>query len=86
MRSGRLTPAFSGPQRGRNCYTYRALSGLPNKGDKIKSGYVTSTFSGVPDAKRGAKIGLATSPVPSQGPKRGRTCYATPALSGVPDT
>ena len=27
---------------------------------------------------------MATSTLPSQGPKRGRKCYITPAFSGVP--
>ena len=27
---------------------------------------------------------MAASPLPSQGPQRGRNCYATPALSEVP--
>ena len=28
---------------------------------------------------------MATSPLPSRGPKRGRNCYVTPAFSGVPN-
>ena len=28
---------------------------------------------------------LATSPLPSQGPRGGRKCYVTPAFSGVPN-
>ena len=28
---------------------------------------------------------MATSPLPSQGPKRGRNCYVTPAFSGIPN-
>ena len=28
---------------------------------------------------------MATSPLPSRGPKRGRKCYVTPAFSGVPN-
>ena len=28
---------------------------------------------------------MATSPLPSWGPKRGRDCYVTPAFSGVPE-
>ena len=67
VRSGYLTPA---------------VSGVPNKGDKIKVGptrrgrkcYITPAFSGVPNAKRGDKIkvgpkegGDATSPLHSRG-------------------
>ena len=29
---------------------------------------------------------MATSPLPSWGPKRGRDCYVTPAFSGIPNT
>ena len=28
---------------------------------------------------------MAASPLPSQGPKRGRKCYVTPAFSGIPN-
>ena len=35
-----------GPTSGRKCYATPAFSGLPIKGDKTKSGYLTSTFSG----------------------------------------
>ena len=34
---------------------------------------------------RGAKSEVATSPLPSWGPKRGRKCYVQPAFSGVPN-
>ena len=43
-----------GPKSGRKCYVTLAFSGVPNKGDKIRSGYLTPTFSGFP--KRGDKI------------------------------
>ena len=32
----------------------------------------------------GTKSEVAASPLPSQGPKRGWSCYVTPAFSGVP--
>ena len=35
---------------------------------------------------RGTKSGVAASPLPSRGPKRGRKCYVTPAFLGVPYT
>ena len=35
------------PKRGRKCYVTPAFSGVPNKGDKIRSGYLTPAFSGV---------------------------------------
>ena len=37
-----------------------------------------------PTSSAGRKSELATSPLPSQGPKRGRNCYVTPAFSGAP--
>ena len=65
-------------------------------GSKIRSGYLTLAFSGAqkraemlyhpcilggPQRQaQGAKSELATSPLPSRGPKRGRKCYVTPAL------
>ena len=36
-----------GPKRGRKCYVTLAFSWVPNKGDKIRSGYRTPAFSGV---------------------------------------
>ena len=33
--------------------------------------------------QRGTKSHVATSPLPSRGPKRGRKCYVTPAFSGI---
>ena len=35
-----------GPRRGRNYYVTCASSGVPNRGDKIRSGYLTPAFSG----------------------------------------
>ena len=87
IRSGYLTPAFSG---------------VPNKGDKIKvgpeeGGNATSPLHsrGSPTPSAGTKSEVATSPLPSRGPqqrgqdqsgpKRGRKCYITPAFSGVPN-
>ena len=34
---------------------------------------------------RGAKSEVATSPLPSRGPKRGQKCYVTPTFSGIPN-
>ena len=76
-------------------------SPTPSAGSKVKSGYLTLAFLGaqkraemlrhpciIGDRQRqawGAKSEVATSPLPSWGPKRGRKCYITPALSGVPN-
>ena len=35
--------------------------------------------------QRGPKLEVATSPLPSRGPKRGQKCYITPAFSWVPN-
>ena len=35
--------------------------------------------------QKGKKTEVATSPLPSRGPKRGRKCYVTPAFSGIPN-
>ena len=71
----------------------------PAKGNKISIGCLTPTFSGAQKRaemlchpcilgdpqQRGTKSKVVASPVPSRGPKRGQTCYATPAFSGVPN-
>ena len=44
--------------------------------------YVTPAFLGV-HKQRGTKSKVATSPLPSRGPKRGRKCYVTPGFLGV---
>ena len=44
--------------------------GSPTKGSKIRSG----------PQQRGTKSEVATSPLPSRGPKGGRKCYVTPAF------
>ena len=90
------SPMHSGrPKRGRKCYVTPAFSGILNakrgeqnqkwsstKANKIRSGYLTPPFSGT--QKRGTKSGVATSPLPSRGPGRGRKCYVTPAILGDP--
>ena len=79
---------------------HSAGSPTPSIRSKIRSGYVTLAFSGAqrraemlrnpyvlggPQRQaRGAKSEVATSPLPSRGPKRGRKCYVHPAFSGVP--
>ena len=62
-----------------------ATSPLPSWGARRgQNSYVTPAFLGVPNARRGEKSEVVTSPLPFQGPKRGH-CYATPAFSGVPN-
>ena len=88
-----------GPTRRRKCYDTPAFSAFPRKGDENRSGYLTPTFSeahqrtkvlqnpcilGGPQTK-GTKSEVAASPLPSQGPTRGRKCHVTLAFSGVPN-
>ena len=72
IRSGYLTSAFSGARKRAEVLRHPCILGDPRtKADKIRSGYLTSaflgartwrkcyvtpTFSGVPNAKRGDKI------------------------------
>ena len=73
----------------------------PSAGNKIRSGYLTPIFweaqkraemlhhpcilGGPQGLARGTKSEVATSILPSKGPKRGLKCYITPAFSGVPN-
>ena len=90
-----------GPKRGRKCYVTPAFSGIPNAkhGEQNRSGCLTPAFSGAKKRAemlchpcilgdpqhRGTKSEVATSPLPSRGPKRGRKCYVIPAFSGIPN-
>ena len=99
IRSGYLTPAFSGAQKRANRYITPAFSGFPNKGVEIRSGCLTPAFLGPHKwaevlcnpyilgrpQQRGTKSEVATSPLPSKWPKRGQNCYVTLAFSGVPN-
>ena len=58
------------------CHPYILGDPQRHAGSKIRSG----------PQQRGAKSEVATSPLPSRGPKRGQKCYVTPAFSGIPDT
>ena len=56
IRSGYVTPAFSGAQK-RAAWLQNPFSGVPNakRDEKIRSG-ITSAFSGIPNTKRGETI------------------------------
>ena len=59
-----------------------ATSPLPSPGRIIgQHSYVSLAFS-VPE--KGTTLEVATSPLPSQGPKSGRNCCVTPHSRGVP--
>ena len=87
-----------GPTRGRTCYVTPAFSGVPRQGDKIRSGCLTSTFSGGHKRAevlrnpcilggpqtRGQNQKWLPHTLPSRGATRERKCYVTPAVSGVP--
>ena len=83
-----------GPTRGRKCYVTPAFLGVPKQVDKIRSGYFTPNFSGAHKwaevlCSRGCpnkwtKSEVATAPLSSRGPTRGRKCHATPCILGVP--
>ena len=106
IRSGYLTLPSRGPTSGWNCYVTPAFSGVPKQGDKIRSGYLTPAFSGahkwaellckpciLGGPSKNSKV--ATSPLPSRGPKSGGQNqkwptsglggYITPAVSRVPN-
>ena len=88
-----------GPKKGRKCYITPAFSGVPNKGEQNQKWLPHPTFYGAQKRaemlRRPCILGgpqqtarkpeVATSPVPSRVPKRGRKCDVTPAFSGVPN-
>ena len=83
-----VTPAFSGIPNAK-------------RGNIIRSGYLSPAFSeaqkraellrnpcilGDPQCQaRGQKSEVASSPLPSRGPKRGRNCHVAPAFTGIPN-
>ena len=101
IRSGCLTPAFSRARKRAKMLCHPCILGGPQtKGDQIRSGYLTPAFAGAeeggsamsplhsrrsPTPSAGRKSEVATSPLPSRGPKRGRKCYVTPAFLGIPN-
>ena len=86
-----------GHKRGRNCYVTPAFSGVPKakRRGTIRSGYVIPACLGgkkwaqllrkCGEKSAGGKSEVATSILPSQGPRRRRKWYVTAACSGVPN-
>ena len=84
---------------GRSAMSPLNSRGSATKGNKIRIGCLCHAFSGAEKwaevlphpcilggrQKSGTKSELAASATPSQGPKRGRKCYVTPAFWGVPN-
>ena len=68
---------LGGPKEGGNATSplHSRGSPTPSAESKIRSG----------PQQRGTKSEVATSPLPSRGPKRGQKCYVTPAFSGIPN-
>ena len=61
------------------------MSPMPSRGPtRGRNCYVTSAFSGVPDASAERKSEVPNSPLPSRGPRKG-TRYVTPAFSVGPE-
>ena len=58
-----------GPKRGRKCYITPAFSGVPNKGDKIRT-------RGSPPPQSGGEN--------QKWPTCGQSGYVTPTVSGIP--
>ena len=73
---------LGGPHVGRMATSPLSSRGSPH-GGKIGPGYRTLP-SGGPQWK-GTELEVATSPLPSRGPKNGRIGYVTRAFSGVPN-
>ena len=84
-----VTPAFSGvPNAKRGEHNQKWLPHLCLLGGPKEGGNATSSLHSPGDPQRqarGAKSEVATSPLPSRGPKGGRKCYVTPTSSGVPN-
>ena len=81
-----VTPAFSGVQSqawGENhkWLPQPCLLGSPKEGGSATS---PKHSRGSPTPSAGRKSEVATATLPSQGPKRGRKCYATHAFPGSP--
>ena len=65
------------------------MAGVSRRGQQTNRGHKKATSMKAPTietkGERGTKSELATSPLPSRGPKRGWHCYVTHAFSGVPN-
>ena len=93
-------PWCRGHNKRGNCYITATFRGVPNKADKIRSGYLTLAFSGahkrvvllrnpcilgVPN-KGGQNQKWLPYPCLLEGPKKERNWYATPTSLGIPNT
>ena len=99
IRSGYLTPAFSGADKWAEMLRHPYILGDPqNKGGHNQKwvphpcllggpqvgGNATSSLDTRGSPKhRGTKLEVGTSPLPSRGPTSGRKCYVTPTYSGI---
>ena len=78
IRSGCLTLAFSGAQKRARLLRHPCILGDPQREARAEK-----KSSSCP-RQRGTKSEVAASPLPSRGPKRGRKCWVSPALPGIP--
>ena len=90
FRSGYLTPTFSGAKKRAEVLRNPCIPGGPQRqawGEIhmwLPHPRNPCILGGSPTPSTGKNSEVATSPLPSQGPTRGRKCYATPAFSGSP--
>ena len=76
IRIGSFNPAFLGAQKRAELVRNPCILGGPQRQAHGEN------QNGLPQP---CLLGVATSPLPSWGPKRGRKCYVTPALLGAPN-
>ena len=77
---------LGGPKEGENATSPLHSRGIPNKGEQNQNWLPHPCILGDSQRQsRGAKSKVATSPLPSWGPKRGRKCYVNPAFLGIPN-
>ena len=82
IRTGSLTPAFSGIPKQREIKSEWHVSRLPQGPKRAPKCYGILAFSGVPK-QPGTTSEVDASPVHSRRPKKGRKCYVTPTFSGL---
>ena len=98
IRSGCVSPIFSGAQTGQEMLRHPCMLGIPNKGGKNQQwlphpcllggpkegAKATSRLHSRDPQQRGTKSEVAASSLSSRGHKKGRKCYVTPAFLGPP--
>ena len=99
IRNGYITSASLGPKNGQNCFVTPAFSGVPKEREQSEKwlhhlrllgglrlgGVATSPLRSRVSPEKGTKSEVATSPLPSRGPKIGRSCYIKSRSPGCPN-